>query len=52
MFDWYDQIKMYYDLGIYGADQVQVFVDAGWIRDVYKRQFQISTTKACRTATA
>ena len=32
MFDWYDQIKMYYDLGIYGADQVQVFVDAGWIR--------------------
>ena len=27
MFDWYDQIKMYYDLGIYGADQVQVFVD-------------------------
>ena len=32
MFDWYDQIKMYYDLGIYSADPVQVFVDAGWIR--------------------
>ena len=31
MFDWYDQIEMYYDLGVYNADQVQVFVAAGWI---------------------
>ena len=39
MFDWYDQIKMYYDLGFFGADQVQVFVDAGCIRQEQGAKF-------------
>ncbi len=31
MFDWYSTIKAYFDLGLYTAEQVEVFVTAGWI---------------------
>ncbi len=31
MFNWYDTIKQYYGFGLYTAEQVNVFVTAGWI---------------------
>lgn len=31
MYNWYDTIKQYFGLGLYTADQVAVFVAAGWI---------------------
>ncbi len=31
MFNWYDTIEQYYKLGLYTAEQVAVFVTAGWI---------------------
>lgn len=31
MFSWYGTIKQYYGLGLYTAEQLAVFVAAGWI---------------------
>lgn len=31
MLNWYDTIKQYFKLGLYTAEQVGVFVAAGWI---------------------
>lgn len=31
MFNWYDTIRSYFNLGLYDSKQVAVFAAAGWI---------------------
>ncbi len=36
MFNWYEMIFNYYKLGLYTADDLDVFVLSGWITDEEK----------------
>ena len=40
MFSWYETIKAYYQMGLYTAQQLQVFVAAGWITAAQAEQIQ------------